>query len=224
MPPSRRFIHILPRGGHLFSGSGILYGMRPDHRPTLPCLLLAALLCLGGAAGLPHEPANATPTTTPRQERHEWPIQPAPEVARDFDRPTHPYGPGHRGVDLAAAPGATVYASYEGVVAFAGPVASRGVVSIDHQSGVRTTYEPIQPLVHRGDYVRKGTPIGTLDALHAGCTATACLHWGARWGNDYLDPLLLLGLLKIVLKPVETEHAALMPSGGLARGLPAVGR
>ncbi|MBB3038612.1 murein hydrolase activator EnvC family protein [Hoyosella altamirensis] len=198
--------------------------MHPGRRPTLPCLLLVALLTFGGAAGLPHEPANAAPSTTPRHERHEWPIQPAPKVTRDFDRPAHPYGPGHRGVDLAAAPGTTVYASHEGVVAFAGPVAGRGVVSIDHRSGVRTTYEPLQPLVHRGDHVRTGTPIGTLDALHAGCTATACLHWGARLGNDYLDPLLLLSLLKIVLKPVEPEHTALMPSGGLARGRPAVGR
>jgi hypothetical protein len=32
-----------------------------------------------------------------------------------------------------------------------------------------------------------------VDAGHPGCPAAACLHWGLRRGEVYLDPMLLLG-------------------------------
>jgi murein DD-endopeptidase MepM/ murein hydrolase activator NlpD len=58
-----------------------------------------------------------------------------------------PFGPGHRGVDLAAVAGAPVLAAGAGTVVFAGTVAGRGVVSVDHSGGLRTTYEPVLPTV-----------------------------------------------------------------------------
>jgi murein DD-endopeptidase MepM/ murein hydrolase activator NlpD len=86
-------------------------------------------------------------------------------------------------------------------VFFAGPVAGRGVVSIEHPGGLRTTYQPVAALVTAGDAVGAGDPIGVLDPGHAGCPVEACLHWGLRRGELYLDPLTLLGLGQVRLLP-----------------------
>jgi murein DD-endopeptidase MepM/ murein hydrolase activator NlpD len=86
---------------------------------------------------------------------------------------------------------------------FAGSVAGRGVVSVQHASGLRTTYEPVEPFVVAGAAVAAGAPIGALVAGHAGCPAPACLHWGLRRGDVYLDPLMLLGLGRVRLLPLD---------------------
>ena len=99
------------------------------------------------------------------------------------------------------AAGLPVLASGNGVVAFAGRVAGRPVVSIEHANGLRTTYEPVDPSVGAGQPVARGSPIGTLASGHAGCPAGACLHWGARRGETYLDPLALLRPPRIRLLP-----------------------
>jgi murein DD-endopeptidase MepM/ murein hydrolase activator NlpD len=131
-------------------------------------------------------------------------------VARRFLPPPDPYGRGHRGVDLVAPPGAPVLAAGPGVVAQAGTLAGRGVVSVVHPGGLRTTYEPVTTAVAVGTPVARGTVLGTLDAGHPGCPAAACLHWGLRWrtGPDmrreqYLDPLLLVGLGRTRLWPAQ---------------------
>jgi murein DD-endopeptidase MepM/ murein hydrolase activator NlpD len=124
-------------------------------------------------------------------------------VARPFEAPPHAYGPGHRGVDLAGALGSPVLAAGDGVVAFAGMVAGRPVVSIDHANGLRTTYEPVDPSVGAGARVTRGSPIGTLTSTHPGCPVEACLHWGLRRGEDYLDPLALLAVPRVRLLPLH---------------------
>jgi murein DD-endopeptidase MepM/ murein hydrolase activator NlpD len=108
--------------------------------------------------------------------------------------------PGHRGVDLAAPEGSVVKAAGAGVVWFAGMVAGRPVVSVAHTNGTRTTYEPVEPLVRAGQEVRAGEAIGVVVAGHPGCPA-ACLHWGLRRGNTYLDPMALLGPSRVRLYP-----------------------
>jgi len=100
-----------------------------------------------------------------------------------------------------------VLAAGAGTVVFAGQVAGRGVVSVDHPGGLRTTYEPVSPTVAAGDLVAKGQQIATLAPGHPDCTAVACLHWGARRGADYLDPLRLLGLGRVRLLPWEDISA-----------------
>lgn len=125
-----------------------------------------------------------------------WPLLPAPPpVAAVFVAPAGPYAPGHRGVDLRAGPGSLVLAAGTGTVAFAGRVAGRGVVSIDHPGGLRTTYEPVFALVSEGDPVSRGSPVGRLEVVGSHCLPDLCLHWGARRGETYLDPLGLLGVL-----------------------------
>lgn len=171
---------------------------------TVPvAVLLSCLVLLAG--GRPAPPAVPVIAGAPPAERLEqsyrWPLDGEPRVTRRFNPPPRRWLPGHRGVDLAGTPGAVVHAAGAGVVHFAGPVAGRGVVSVNHPGGLRTTYEPVTPLVAAGDPVTAGDPIGLLVAGHAGCATEACLHWGLRRGDHYLDPLSLLGLGWVRLFP-----------------------
>ncbi|MFJ1763690.1 M23 family metallopeptidase [Amycolatopsis sp. NPDC088138] len=136
----------------------------------------------------PSPAARAVP-----QPRLSWPLSPVPVVTKYFDAPETPYGAGHRGVDLAAVPGQEVLAADAGVVVFAGIVAGRPVISVDHDGGLRTTYEPVLPKVAAGDQVFRGQVLGTVLAGHPGCAVAACLHWGVRRGEEYVDPLSLTG-------------------------------
>jgi len=128
-------------------------------------------------------------------------------VVRRFDPPASRYSVGHRGVDLAGRPGTPVLAAGAGTVAFAGVLAGRGVVSLAHAGGLRTTYEPVAGvLVSGGQRVAEGQALGVLAAGHPGCASAACLHWGLRRGAGgavtYLDPLLLLGRGPVRLLPL----------------------
>ncbi len=138
--------------------------------------------------------------------RYDWPLAPRPAVVRGFDPPAQRWLAGHRGVDLAAPADAAVIAAGAGSVRFAGVVAGRGVVSVAHPDGIATTYEPVRAIVAAGDVVGRGQVLGYLDRGHPGCRATACLHWGARRGSGsavtYLNPLALVGALRVRLKPV----------------------
>jgi murein DD-endopeptidase MepM/ murein hydrolase activator NlpD len=121
-------------------------------------------------------------------------------VVRPFQLPRGPYGPGHRGVDLGGVADEPVLAAADGVVSFVGWVATRGVVAVTHAGGLRTTYEPVRPEVTTGQRVRRGEEVARLMPGHDGCAA-ACLHWGARRGDDYLDPLWLLSTHRVRLLP-----------------------
>jgi murein DD-endopeptidase MepM/ murein hydrolase activator NlpD len=152
------------------------------------------------AGGLVAGPAAAEPV------RLRWPMSPRPAVTRAFDAPERNWQRGHRGVDLAGADGQPVYAAAPGVVVFAGELAGRPLVSVEHPGGLRTSYEPVRAAVRPGQRVAAGTALGTLGAGHPGCPVAACLHWGAMWGPasraDYLDPLGLLAATPIRLKPL----------------------
>nr|WP_120491455.1 M23 family metallopeptidase [Corynebacterium lactis] len=129
-------------------------------------------------------------------------IKPVPgRVLRGFSPPEKRWLSGHRGVDLAAAPGASVVASADGVVHFSGPIGGVTSVSILHADGIRTTYQPVETALKRGDRVLRGQVIGALVA-HPKHPEPG-LHWGALLGQDYLNPLDLLRRRPIVLKPVE---------------------
>jgi hypothetical protein len=123
-------------------------------------------------------------------------------VLRGFDPPSEPWLPGNRGVDLAATTGEPVVAAADGVVLYAGLLAGRGVVSISH-GDVRTTYEPVDTAVTRGESVRRGEEIGQVSAVSDGCGPPGgCLHWGAIRGDSYLDPMSLLAASTVRLLPI----------------------
>ena len=128
---------------------------------------------------------------SPAPRRGVWPLAPRPQVVRPFDAPETHWGPGHRGADLAGHPGQRVRAALAGRVTFVGRVAGRGVVVVDHGS-TRTTYEPVLATVSRGERVGAGAVIGRLTSTGGHCPPRACLHWGLRRGDAYLDPLTLV--------------------------------
>jgi murein DD-endopeptidase MepM/ murein hydrolase activator NlpD len=147
--------------------------------------------------------AGAPPAATPSITHWSPPIDGELTVSRAFEHLPHRFAAGHRGADLRASPSSPVLAAGDGVVVFAGMVAGRPLVSIDHPGGLRTTYEPVDPSVAAGQQVARGSPIGTLTVGHPGCPVQACLHWGLRRGETYLDPLSLLRSPRVRLLPMD---------------------
>lgn len=153
--------------------------------------MLASVIVLAGGVAA----AQSTGVDLPASAGHYVAPLPAPvTVVRGFDTVSSPFSPGHRGVDLAARQGAVVQAASVGVISFAGSVAGRPLVVIAHPDGIRTEYEPVRPVVAAGQQVDAGEAIGRLVGRHPGCERS-CLHWGARRGEVYLDPLTLLRAL-----------------------------
>lgn len=149
--------------------------------PALVVLLASALLATPPAAAEVAGPGYVLPVEG--------------QVLRPFEPPVDDYGPGHRGVDLAVAPGGAVHAAGAGEVAFAGTVAGQRWVSIEHRDGVRTSYGALRTLdVAVGDHVLRGDPLGTATGAHGEVLRPGSgLHWSARRHGTYLDPLTLLG-------------------------------
>ncbi|SMF83120.1 Membrane proteins related to metalloendopeptidases [Streptomyces sp. Amel2xC10] len=166
------------------------------HTWSLPlCLLLLPLLLLWPTTL--SSPARAAPDPPPPSPSvpaigRTWPVGTRPAVVRAWEPPPTAYARGHRGVDLAAPPGAPVRAVAAGVVSYAGRVAGRGVISVTLTgTNLRTTYEPVRPSVTKGTEVTAGQVLGTVEPTGSHCT-TPCLHWGLRQDKTYLNPLSLL--------------------------------
>ncbi|MEV6159222.1 M23 family metallopeptidase [Nonomuraea sp. NPDC052129] len=158
--------------------------------------LLTALLALA----IPLIPlALASPAAADRPTWR-WPLDGHPRVLRQFAPPPEPWLSGHRGIDLGAPPSTPVVAAGPGIVRFAGPLAGRGVVTIEHTDGLRTTYLPVNASVRRHQRVTPGTRLGVIERPTGHCRES-CLHWGLLRGSHYLDPLLLLGRAHIRLLP-----------------------
>ncbi len=184
-----------------------------------PPLLLAALLLLPASAASTTQPlpsgfspaVHAAGTTAAGDAgaaspapSWQWPLAPRPKVLRDFDPPPKPWLSGHRGVDLDAAyDGAPVTSPAAGTVSFAGVVVDRPVITIDHGDGLRSSFEPVESTLAAGNTVAAGQVIGT--ALPGHCGASACVHWGVRRGEDYVNPLQFV---------MDLRPSILLPLGG----------
>jgi murein DD-endopeptidase MepM/ murein hydrolase activator NlpD len=163
---------------------------------------LLALLSLLPALLAPDRALGAAGETDPVGV---WPLAPVPRVVDDFDPPSSPWGAGHRGVDLLGSVGQRVRSALPGTVSFAGRIAGRGVVVVTHggsHGGTRTTYEPVSASLAVGTRVSGGAPVGSLELAGSHCFPRACLHWGWRRGETYLDPLRLVGAGPVRLLPL----------------------
>lgn len=145
------------------------------HKPLI--VLIAAILMCGV------QPATAA-------GRWVWPLD-HHEVGRPFDPPDNPYGAGNRGVDLRGQVGDVVRSVAAGTVSYVGTINHVRVVVVDH-GAERSTYQPVEPGVERGDGVTAGQVIGTLLGTGTHCLDGPCLHLGRKNGDTYLDPLALI--------------------------------
>lgn len=151
--------------------------------------MLGLVLLVGFAVGGAPAPSAAV-TPSAQLGAWNWPVTGAHALARSYVAPTGPYAAGHRGIDIRAPAGAPVLAPDDGVVHFAGFVVDRPVLSIEHDDGVLSSFEPVQTDLVAGDRVTRGEVIGTLLPGHC---ASPCLHLGARVDGEYVNPLLFLG-------------------------------
>lgn len=160
---------------------------------ALILVLLLALATASAAAPVEGDPPPEVPDTGA--------IPPVPgAVVRGFEAPDGPYGPGHRGVDLAAVPGQAVVAALDGTVVFSGTVAGTGWVTLHHGGGLVTTYGPLEDRIVEGLRVARGDEVGVVAGPPVGDPAgsvsvggpAAHVDWGARLAGAYIDPLLLL--------------------------------
>jgi murein DD-endopeptidase MepM/ murein hydrolase activator NlpD len=147
----------------------------------------------------------SAPAATPARAASGVAPVPGP-IVRGFDPPDQEWSAGHRGVDLLADPGTIVVAALAGTVRFAGSVAGRPVVVIDHGT-TRTTYEPVATTRTVGEPVAAGDSIGALQSGHD-CVGGTCLHLGWLRDDRYLDPVgLFADTAGIRLLPADAETA-----------------
>jgi hypothetical protein len=149
-------------------------------------------------------------------------------VLRGFDARAGPYGPGHRGIDIAADVGELVRAPATGRVVFAGPVAGTNWVSLRVAPGVVVTLGPLLDPAGAAGLVGTRSPVGRVGPGHSvplagggrsdranrpgamdGPGGMATLHLSVRVNGMYVDPLAFL-----VDRP-RPRLAPLLAPGGL---------
>ncbi|WP_309064421.1 murein hydrolase activator EnvC family protein [Microbacterium sp.] len=205
------------------SGNTATAGGRPDarRRAFRACAVIGAVVLLAGSASSDAVGAAAPPplaasgTLTPQGAASgkedsgassapgfpwTWPVGGPRTVISPFRAPAHDYGPGHRGMDVAASAGATVRAPADGIVAFRGVVVDRPLITIEHGRGYVTTLEPVSSELSPGEAVAAGEEVGRVAT--GGHAAAGTLHVGVRIDGDYVNPRGLFGdIPRAVLLP-----------------------
>lgn len=101
----------------------------------------------------------------------------------------------HGGVDVAGASGEPVVAPAAGVVILAAdrPYTLEGhLLMIDHGHGLNSAFLHLSRIdVKVGDAVAQGQRIGAIGAT--GRATGPHLHWGMKWNDARIDPLLIAG-------------------------------
>jgi hypothetical protein len=145
-------------------------------------------------------------TGTPRAAADTHPVTYRPPVdapvTDGFRPPASDYGAGNLGLDYSTVPGSPVRAAAPGEVTFAGQVGGTLHVVVLHADGIRTSYSFLATIdVVRGQSVAAGERVG----------ATAGeFHFGARAGDAYVDPAILLGSssVRVHLVPDDARRPA----------------
>ncbi len=101
----------------------------------------------------------------------------------------------HGGVDVAAVAGTPVLAPADGVVTLAAdhPFTLEGnLLMIDHGAGLNSAFLHLSRIdVAEGQHVTRGQIIGAVGAT--GRATGPHMHWGMKWNDARIDPLLLAG-------------------------------
>jgi len=101
----------------------------------------------------------------------------------------------HSGIDIAPGAGVVYVAPADGVVTLAAdtPFSLEGyLLIIDHGQGLNSAFlHSSALLVHEGDTVRQGQPLGRVGMT--GRASGPHLHWSLTWRGRRLDPLLFTG-------------------------------
>ena len=112
---------------------------------------------------------------------------PGAQQVKDFDLPINAFSSGHRGVDYLSTFNSPVMAASDGVITHAGLIANRWTITVTHNN-LRTTYEPVKPIIIFGEFVKQGQIIGYLQQTGSHCFPESCLHFGLKEGKAYLIP------------------------------------
>src|SRR5688572_6431971 len=125
-----------------------------------------------------------------------WPVSGA--VIRPFAFGSNPYAGGqHRGVDIAAVPGESVFAPAAGVVSFVGTLPTHGLtVTTRTADGWSVTLLHLgSASVAAGQAVAEGAQLGTVGPSGVAELDVPYVHLGIRSTGDaqgYVDPLAFL--------------------------------
>ena len=188
--------------------------------------LLASLMAIGTSFPVAVPAAVPEPSVRPPPAAPDPPPVPplwmpvAGAVVRGLDTRAGPFGPGHRGIDIAASVGELVRSPTAGRVVFAGRVAGTNWVSLLVAPGVLVTLGPLLDPATTADRVRLRTPVGRVGPGHppppvgrpGSGREGATLHLSVRVDGVYVDPLAYL-----VDRP-RPRLAPLLAPGGLPGG------
>jgi len=101
----------------------------------------------------------------------------------------------HSGIDIARPTGTPVLAPADGVVVLAtsAPFTLEGnLLIVDHGMGLNSAFMHLSRIdVRPGESVRRGQPIGAVG--RSGRATGPHLHWGMKWRDARIDPLLVAG-------------------------------
>lgn len=105
----------------------------------------------------------------------------------------------HSGVDVARPTGTPIIAPADGVVTLAAqqPFMLEGkLLMLDHGMGLNSAFLHLSRIdVKVGDVVRRGQTIGAIGTT--GRSTGPHLHWGMKWGQARIDPLLIAGSMPV---------------------------
>lgn len=180
------------------------------HKITMACLLSMGLLTWLQVQAVASQPLPADTWNPPL----DTPIR----LVNQYRQPNSDYSSGHRGVDYLVKTGQPVLAPADGTVWFAGKVAQRHLISLQHNNGYLSEFEPVCTDLTKGEPIIAGQQIGYVceagPSYSPHCSNALCLHFSLRSKGAYLSPLVFIGGLnpsRLLATPLgghsDNQHA-----------------
>ncbi|MCU1404413.1 MAG: family metallopeptidase [Glaciihabitans sp.] len=176
--------------------------------PLLPRSVILTIVTLMTAVAAAAAPVTAAATTAQQppfsssDPQWLWPTTNPRVILREFAAPATRFGAGHRGMDIEAR---MVVAPADGVVHFSGNIFGRGVLSIEHNNGLLSSYEPVISSLVKGEPVHRGQVVAEVAPPTTHCDV-GCLHFGVRLDGEYVSPMNFFGLIpRSILLPSRQQ-------------------